>query len=103
MLFINLIGKSQKKWGEIGENRECRTIAKNYSLYVYFQDFSREVVVCLESWLGTIRQVRSTVRVQFQDGSICALPDTQAEKLNDPMDRRDPVCKRTSSYVRRAD
>lgn len=59
---------------------------------VPLEDFTVDVAVCLDSWVGMIKTINSTVALKFTDGSICELSDEVAEDLEDVLDKRDCDC-----------
>ena len=77
---------------------------------VSLDQFTSDVAVCLDEWVGMIRQIKSEITLRFiesnkhankdknasGDGksveSVCTLPDIFAEELEDVMDKRDEEC-----------
>jgi ubiquitin-conjugating enzyme E2 O len=55
------------------------------------EDFTVDVAVCLDAWVGMVRHIKSKIRLKFPDGSICAMEDHIAEELEDVIDKRDDV------------
>ncbi len=55
------------------------------------EEYTTDVAVCLGSWVGMIRSMKSKVTVIFKDGSKCELPDHAAQELDDILDKRDSV------------
>ena len=55
------------------------------------EQFTQDVVVCLDSWVGIIKEVVVDVMLKFKDGSLCRLKDVEAELLQDLDDKRDEV------------
>lgn len=56
------------------------------------EQFTSDVLVCLDGWVGMIRTVNSKLTVRFSDGSKVILDDSVAEDLEDIRDKRDPEC-----------
>ena len=55
------------------------------------EQFTPDVVVCLDSWVGIIKEVVVDLVLKFKDGSLCRLKDVDAELLQDLNDNRDEV------------
>ncbi|XP_067123691.1 (E3-independent) E2 ubiquitin-conjugating enzyme isoform X1 [Centruroides vittatus] len=58
------------------------------------EEFSADIAVFLDSWVGMVKIVKSDITVQCNDGSRCVLSDDDAFNLDDILDKRD----RTSEY-----
>ena len=56
------------------------------------EQFTPDVVVCLGSWVGIIKEVVVDLMLKFKDGSLCRLKDVDAELLQDLNDNREEVC-----------
>jgi ubiquitin-conjugating enzyme E2 O len=56
------------------------------------EDFTIDVVVCLDTWVGIIKELAADVVLRFKDGTVCALKDVDAELLEDLADSRDDDC-----------
>ena len=46
----------------------------------------------LDSWVGMIKSIESTITLRFADGSLCELSDEDASELEDLTDKRDSDC-----------
>ena len=55
------------------------------------EQFTPDVVVCLGSWVGIIKEVVVDLMLKFKDGSVCRLKDVDAELLQDLNDNREEV------------
>ena len=55
------------------------------------EQFTPDVVVCLGSWVGIIKEVVVDLMLKFKDGSMCRLKDVDAELLQDLNDNREEV------------
>ena len=62
------------------------------------EQFTPDVVVCLDSWVGIIKEVVVDLMLKFKDGSLCRLKDVDAELLQDLNDNRDKVSLHEISY-----
>jgi len=48
-----------------------------------FQEFSPDIVVCLDSWVGGIRQVNTSLHLKFPDSSKCVVSDLENFSFED--------------------
>ena len=74
---VQIVGTRQVVYGV--QSKELRPL----------EDFVQDVVVCLDSWVGMIRNVRTKVTLKFADGTICVLDEDDADMLEDLRDKRD--------------
>ncbi|KAL0279305.1 UNVERIFIED_CONTAM: hypothetical protein PYX00_000896 [Menopon gallinae] len=52
------------------------------------EDFTPDVAVCLDSWVGTIKTVRSKLQLAFADGSKCIISNVEACAFEELDERR---------------
>ena len=93
---------------EINERHICRPLWTHFVLKVIYglnssslrpvEQFTPDVVVCLDSWVGIIKEVVVDLVLKFKDGSLCRLKDVDAELLQDVNDNRDEVSLHEISY-----
>lgn len=50
------------------------------------------MAVCLDSWVGTIKTVRSKLHLAFADGSKCIISDVEACAFEELDERRNADC-----------
>jgi len=62
------------------------------SLLTPLEAFKADVLICLDSWVGMVRNVRSRLTLRFPDGSKVTVDDEVADELEDIRDKRDPEC-----------
>ena len=77
---VQVIGTSQVIYG----------IKSN--LLTPLEAFKSDILICLDSWVGMVRNVKSRLTVRFTDGSKVIIDDDVAEELDDIRDKRDPEC-----------
>ena len=62
------------------------------ALLTPLEAFKSDILICLDSWVGMVRNVKSRLTVRFTDGSKVVIDDDVAEELDDIRDKRDPEC-----------
>merc|ERR1719507_1933277 len=77
---VQVIGTSQVIYG----------IKSN--LLTPLEAFKSDILICLDSWVGMVRNVKFRLTVRFTDGSKVIIDDDVAEELDDIRDKRDPEC-----------
>jgi hypothetical protein len=56
------------------------------------QEFSPDIVVCLDSWVGGIRQVNTSLHLKFADSSKCIISDLENFTFEDADEKNRRVC-----------
>ena len=59
---------------------------------VPLETFKSDILICLDGWVGMVREVRSRLTLRFNDGSKVIVGDDLAEELEDVKDKRDAEC-----------
>jgi len=77
---VQIIGTSQVVFGVGSEE------------LVPLEQFKSEILICLDGWVGMVRNVQSNLSLRFSDGSKVVVTDDLAEELDDIRDKRDPEC-----------
>jgi len=54
--------------------------------------FKSDILICMDGWVGMVRNVKSKLTLRFSDGSKVIVDDEVAEDLDDIRDKRDPEC-----------
>lgn len=62
-----------------------------YHLF-FFQEFARDIAVCMDSWVGGIKMAHSKLVLQFSDGSRCVVNDPDSFGFDVFDEKRDIVC-----------
>ncbi|XP_071444821.1 (E3-independent) E2 ubiquitin-conjugating enzyme UBE2O isoform X3 [Hetaerina americana] len=55
------------------------------------EEFSADIAVCLDSWVGGVKSVHSKIYLQWPDGSRCVLDDLDAGRLDDVEEKKEKV------------
>ena len=74
----------------IGTSQVIYGIKSN--LLTPLEAFKADILICLDSWVGMVRNVKSRLTVRFSDGSKVIIDDDVAEELDDIRDKRDSEC-----------
>lgn len=61
-------------------------------LLLMFQEFTPDIVVCLDSWVGGIRQVNAKLHLKCPDGSRCIVDDLENFTFEDVEEKNHRVC-----------
>ncbi|KAF2354207.1 Ubiquitin-conjugating enzyme E2 [Trinorchestia longiramus] len=59
---------------------------------VPIEEFATDMAISLDSWVGMIHMIRSSLLLSLKDGSSCYMTDLIASELTDVRDSRDKEC-----------
>ena len=94
--------KEKNKKSQLGYCRNVKVFSSNQilgtqqvifgvksELLTPLETYKTDILLCLDGWVGTVREVRSKLTLRFNDGSKVVVDNDAAEELEDVRDKRD--------------